>query len=43
MLSNCWDRTKQLGKVEITESNKTSVRKDTKIKIKLSIDIKLSF
>lgn len=43
MLSNCWDRTKQLGKVEITESSKTSVRKDTKIKIKLSIDIKLSF
>lgn len=29
MLSNCWDRTKQLGEREITESNQTSIRKKT--------------
>lgn len=28
MLSNCWDRTKQLAKIEITELNQISARKE---------------
>lgn len=44
MLSNCWDRTKKLGKIEITELNQISVRKEADERYKnVLIDTKISF